>query len=123
MVVMALAGCNRNPLVGKWSGEKNLRGASVKATLTLAKDGKFTLAQDIQGGALKIAQVQSGSYEVEAGKEAKMTFHVTRLLINGKPLAAQTNAIVTQPYTVEKDTLTINPGGGDMKELVLTRTK
>lgn len=112
-------GCGKNPLIGKWTGSATVQMVPVNITLDLAKDGTFFLEQKIEYGVVKMNTTQKGTW-VE--NEGKLDFTVTDISVAGKKQPVKEPIKQSQAYKIDKDTLTISPGGG-LGDVALTRVK
>lgn len=113
------SGCNKNPLIGKWTGSTTVQMVPVNVTLDLAKDGTFQLEQKIEYGVVKMVSAQKGTW-VE--NEGNLDFTVTEISTAGKKQPMKEPLKQSQAYKIDKDTLTISPGGG-LGDVALTRVK
>lgn len=121
LAVVVLAGCSRNKLSGEWDGSKSAMGLTATVHLSLGKDGAYAISQKLQGAGRTMDIAEKGTYSVDA--EAKtITFQATETTINGEKPPMPKELKVTQPYTLEDGTLTLNPGQ-EIQEIVFHRTK
>ncbi|HOC31149.1 MAG TPA: hypothetical protein PKK84_02800 [Armatimonadota bacterium] len=114
-----VAGCGKNPLIGKWTGSATVQMVPVNITLDLAKDGTFFLEQKIEYGVVKMNSTQKGTW-IE--NEGNLDFTVTEVTAAGKKQPMKEPIKQSQAYKIDKDTLTISPGGG-LGDVALTRVK
>lgn len=117
--LVALSGCSKPGLVGKWHASRTSGSATVDITLVFNKDGKFEQSSAVSGGHMAATLLAKGTYK-ESGKDLTMT--VTSAEMNGMPQALQGEKTQTVPYTLSGDKLTLN-GLQGANSLQLDRVK
>jgi len=120
---LALTGCHKDTIVGKWQGTTTQKGQTAKMTFDFTKDGKETVAMEATGGPISMTFGMGGTYTVSG---SSLTQNITSATIMGItiPMPADKAKPQTGTFTLDGDHLTLSdPTGKQTQALTLTRVK
>ncbi len=118
---LALAGCHKDIIVGKWQGTTTSKGQAAKMTFNFTQDGKETISMETTGGPISMTVGAGGTYTVSG---SSLTQNITSATIMGMTmnLPADKAKPQTGTFTLDGDHLTLTTPT-DKQALTLTRVK
>lgn len=121
LLVLLMAGCSRNNLVGEWEGAKSEMGMTVTIRLSLNKDGGYSLSQNLVAGDETLQATETGTYSVDT-EAGNIVFQAKESTVAGQKRPVPAGQKMSQNYALEKGVLTLNPGKG-LQEIALSRVR
>lgn len=121
LVPLALTGCHKDTIVGKWQGTTTSKGQAAKMTFDFTQDGKEAISMETTGGPISMTVGMGGTYTV-SGKTLTQSITSGTFMGMTMNLPADKSKPQTGTFTLDGDHLTLTTPT-DKQPLTLTRVK